>query len=123
MTGTFKKAAVAGAVALAFSASAFAVPITNGIVSADVNASGTFASLSYLGNEFVAWGTPMSYYWLTSSAGTAVANNASSTNPLGATTFGGGTFTFTSNSGGLVFNETVSLIGNKAVVGVSLKTR
>lgn len=118
-----KKAAVAVAVSMAFSTGAFAqATISNANIAANVNASGTFSSLSYTGDEFVNWGTPMSYYWLNSSdAGSPfVADNASSTNPLAAMTSGGGTVSFTAASGGLVFNQTVSLIGSKAVVTVVL---
>ena len=99
----FKKAAMAGAVALAFASGAQAVVITNGTIVADVNMSGTFKALSYTGTEFVAHGTPLSYYWLNSSqAGSPfVANNATSTNPLGAITFGAGTFSIASAVGSL----------------------
>ena len=111
------------AVALAFSASANAsITISNGQLSAVVNDSGTFSSLSYTGTEVVDWGTPLSYYWLNDSeAGSPfVANNVGSTNPLSAFTTGGGTVSFTGNSGGLTFNQTISLIHSKAVVSVTL---
>lgn len=123
MLTQMKKAAVAVAVSMAFSTGALAqATISNANVAASVNASGTFSSLSYTGDEFVNWGTPMSYYWLNSSdAGSPfVADNASSTNPLSAMTSGGGTVSFTAASGGLVFNQNISLIGNKAVVTVVL---
>ena len=122
MKNILRKSVVGAAVAMAFSTGALAVPITNGLVSADVNASGTFASLSFTGTEFTAWGTPLSYYWLNSSeAGSPfVADNAGSTNPLSAITFGAGTVSFSSSSGGLVFNQTISLIGNRAAVTVLL---
>ncbi len=118
-----KKTAVAAAIAISFSTGAFAQAyITAGLLGADVNASGTFKTLSYSGTEFLDHGTPMSYYWLNSSqAGSPfIANNASSTNPLGATTVGLGTISFSAASGSLVFNQTISLIGNAAVVNVSL---
>src|SRR5262249_8793572 len=91
-----------------------------GIVSADVNPSGTFSSLSYTGTEFVAWGTPLSYYWLNSSMGTAVANNAAGSNPLGAFTSGAGFASFTFASGGLSVVENITLVGAQANVQVSL---
>ena len=101
----FKKAAMAGAVALAFASVTQAVVITNGTITADVNMSGTFKALSHMGTEYIDFpapgNIPMSYYWLNSSqAGSPfVANNATSTNPLGAITFGAGTFSITSSAG------------------------
>jgi hypothetical protein len=122
MSRFLKKAAVASAVALAFSGSVFAAPtpISNGVVSAIVNDSGTFSSLSYTGTEFIAHGTPMSYYWLNAGGSSFVADNASSTNPLFALTSGAGSVAFSASAGGLVFNQTISLIGSKAVVSVVL---
>ena len=116
-----KKAAAVAAFAM-FSTGAFAQAfIDNGTVEADVNASGTFASLAYSGTEFVQWGTPMSYYWLNSSVGNFVADNASSTNPLSAFTLASGsTVSFNSSTGGLTFNQSISLIGSRAVVSVTL---
>jgi len=124
MFNMLKKAAVAVAVAMSITSGALAatVYIDNGTISADVNQSGTFATLSKGASEFVNWGTPMSYYWLNAnvSGSPFIADNASSTNPLGAMTVGFGTVSFSGASGGLTFNQTISLIGDKASVTVVL---
>lgn len=122
MIKLLKKTAIAAAVALACTGAQAAVSITNGAVSATVNDSGTFSALSYTGTEFVSWGTPLSYYWLNSSetGSPFVADNASSTNPLGAMTVGLGSVSFSSAMGSLTFNQTISLIGDRATVSVVL---
>ena len=126
MFNILKKAAVTVAVAMSISSGAFAQAyIDNGTISADVNASGTFATLSKGASEFVAWGSPMSYYWLNAnlSGSPFIANNDGSTNPLGVMTIASGSsvsFNGTMPSGGLTFNQTISLIGDKATVSVVL---
>lgn len=112
MKGILKKSLVATAVALAFSGSVFAqATITNGSITAALDASGNFDSstgtgspgLNYLGTEYINWGTHSSWYWLTTTtpAGSFLAQFGG--NPLGATTTNAGssaavTFAF----GGLV---------------------
>ena len=107
LLGTVKASALGAAVALALVGGAHAAPnsISNGTISAVFNDSGTFASLSYTATEFVNWGTALSCYWLNSSAVTFTANNATSSNPLGALTFGVGGFAFTGNEGRLTFQQ------------------
>lgn len=102
MLDTLKKAALATAVTLALTGTAFAqASLSNGSISANLDASGNFDSstgsgspgLTYNGVEYINWGAFSSWYWLetTSPAGSFLAQYGS--NPLGATT--------TSISGGL----------------------
>jgi hypothetical protein len=89
-----KRTALAGAVALAFSGSVFAqATLSNGSITAKLDASGNFDSttggmpgLSYLGTEYINWGSFSSWYWLTtaSPAGSFLAQFGA--NPLGAIT-------------------------------------
>jgi len=111
---------------MAFSTGALAdAYIDNGVISADVNSSGTFSTLSKGASEFVDWGSPMSYYWLNAnlSGSPFIANNDGSTNPLSAMTIASGStvsFNGAMPTGGLTFNQTISLIGDKATVSVTL---
>jgi len=120
----FKKAAVGAAVALSFSGSALAVSITNGTVSANVNASGTFSSLSYTGTEFVNWGTPMSYYALSVGGTTWTADNAGGSNPFSAGTLSinsANSATFSGVTlGGLAFSEFLQVSGSSLLVSITL---
>lgn len=96
MNKLFRKAAIAGAVALAFSGSAFAqATLSNGSIEANLDASGNFDTaatpgLAYNGTEYINQGTYSSWYWLTtgSPAGSFLAQYGA--NPLGATTVGVG---------------------------------
>ena len=111
MSKLFRKAAIAGAVALAFSGSVFAqATLTNGSITAKLDASGNFdsstgsgaAGLNYLGTEYINWGSFSSWYWLTttSPAGSFLAQFGA--NPLGAvTTTAGATAATTFALGGL----------------------
>jgi hypothetical protein len=106
-----KRTALAGAVALAFSGSVFAqATLSNGSITASLDASGNFDSttgtgtpgLSYLGTEYINWGSHSSWYWLTtaSPAGSFLAQFGA--NPLGATTTpAGATAATTFSLGGL----------------------
>lgn len=99
MSKLFRKAAIAGAVALAFSGSVFAqATLTNGSITASLDASGNFDSstgsgapgLNYLGTEYINWGSFSSWYWLTTAApaGSFLAQFGS--NPLSASTTAAG---------------------------------
>lgn len=95
MGKTLKKAAIAGAVALAFSGTAFAqATLTNGSITAKLDASGNFDSstgsgapgLTYNGTEYINWGTFSSWYWLTTDSPASSFLAQFGGNPLGATT-------------------------------------
>ncbi|MCA1971433.1 MAG: PEP-CTERM sorting domain-containing protein [Caenispirillum sp.] len=119
----FLNFALAAAAALTIGAvQASTVTISNGSITARINDAGTFAEyysdsagspsgspgLSYLGVEYVNYGTPLSWYTLRSSAGI---NDASlGANPFGATTYAVGTqATTTLGFGGLTFMQTAVL--------------
>lgn len=133
MSKFLRKAAVASAVTLAFSGVALAdVTMTNGSITAVINDAGNFSSfadpgsamgtpgLSFMGTEFINWGTPISWYWL-EAGGTNIA--ALGSNPLGASTVVTvpGLITTTYSFGGLSFVQTASLVAaNSLSVSVSV---
>ena len=76
MKSILKKTAVAAALSLAFAGSAFAqATMSNGSLTVKLDASGNIdtsvigaAGMNYLGTEYVNWGSPSSFYWLTTDA-------------------------------------------------------
>lgn len=118
-----KHTALAAATALAFGAAQAApATISNGTLTAQINDAGTFSEyysdpagapagspgLSYAGVEYVNHGTPISWYWLETSAGDSIGSLGS--NPFGATTYGaGGSAATTFAFGGLTFVQTAAI--------------
>jgi len=109
----------------AFSISAYALPATIGspagieasiVDSGNFNLSGGEGSLglSYLGKEWINWGTHASWSWLTSSLTPLGVNTDGGANPLGATILGSNPTSFVINgnlggTSGLSFVQLVSL--------------
>ena len=141
MSKLMKKSLIAGAVALAFSGSVFAqATISSGSTTVKLDSSGNIDSgtigspgLSYLGTEYINWGSPSSFYWLTTGApaGSFLAHYGS--DPIGGVTTGAGpTAATTFGTGGLFvsmlhvltlpnqYSNTVSLTntGGAAITGV-----
>lgn len=135
-----RKAAVASAVALAFSGTAFAqATLTNGSVTANLQASGNFnigegTGLSYLGTEYTNLGYPLSWYQMTTTSPFGSFTADLTNNPLGATTTPAGstaatTFGFGTLNVGMLhqltapnqMSTTVTLTntGSDAVTGVN----
>lgn len=127
-----KKAAIAGAVALAFGSSAYAdVTMTGSNITARINDAGNFASyyesapigtpgLQYNGIEFVNWGTPISWYWLEAGGSNVAALGG---NPLGASTVVSvpNLITTTYAFGGLSFVQTATIAAsNQLSISVSM---
>lgn len=96
--------------------------LSNGILTARINDSGTFSEyysdplgspagtpgLSHAGIEYVNHGTPISWYWLETASGDVIASLGS--NPLGATTGAFGSSVATTFAiGGLTFVQTAAL--------------
>jgi hypothetical protein len=102
MNKLFRKAAIAGAVALACgNVQAADTTISSGGVTATINDAGTFSTstpgLMYNGVEFVAIDVPSSWFWLTVSGTDYISQYGSSSPVLGTTTSGSGFAAFTSN--------------------------
>lgn len=118
-----KHIALAAATAFTFGAAhATSTTISNGTLTAQINDAGTFSEyysdplgapagtpgLGYAGVEYVNHGTPISWYWLETSAGDSIGSLGS--NPLGATTYGaGGAAATTFAFGGLTFVQTAAI--------------
>ena len=96
----FKQSVLAAAAALVLGAAQAApVMLDNGVLKAQINDAGTFSEyysdplgapagspgLSYAGVEYVNHGTPISWYWLETSAGDSIGSLGS--NPLGGATY------------------------------------
>ncbi len=113
----FKKLALAAAMAAVFSSGAMAVTTTvsNGPLVASIGDNGTFdvsgglgtPGLSWMGTEFVNWGTPSSWY-IFNAGGTDMTSWSLGGNAFGSTTFGGGGVAATSFAiGGWSFSQVI----------------
>lgn len=113
-------------VALTFCMEVWAASTTitsaGGDASATVNDSGTFSSMSFQGVEFSQIGYPLSYYWLTGSSGSFLADNGAGSNPLlTRTSAGDSDISITKNTNTLSFLQVISLTDTGIQVSLTLK--